>query len=208
MYTHRNILKMVAGALLLVSLPAGAQVLGGSLGGAANGSLGGRLGGAEIGGAATAAGDASFDASGAFDAARHQARRAGGKARDMGGEAAVAARSRVDATRETAAASVETAQSVSARAGHRAARSATRASSSVEQYGAAQASSQPSGDLAIGGFSGARAEQRAAGHSISAEGAAGSQTTANRSELRSDTYGGARLSAKKDEPAPAETPAQ
>ena len=38
MNINRNVLKIVAGVLLVASLPAGAQVLGGGLGGAANGA--------------------------------------------------------------------------------------------------------------------------------------------------------------------------
>ena len=73
MNINRNVLKIMTCALLVVSLPAGAQVLGGNLGGAATGTLGSRLGGASIDGAAGAAGHA--DASGAVGTARDRAQR-------------------------------------------------------------------------------------------------------------------------------------
>ena len=72
MNIHRNVLKIAAGALLMASLPAGAQVLGGSLGGGVNGTLGSRLGGFGIHGASSAAGSANagIDAADTFGAAR------------------------------------------------------------------------------------------------------------------------------------------
>ena len=44
MNLHRNVLAIVAGAALMASLPAGAQLLGGSVDGAVNGTIGGSVG--------------------------------------------------------------------------------------------------------------------------------------------------------------------
>src|SRR6185295_1374262 len=110
MNIHRNVLKIVAGTLLMASLPAGAQILGGSLGGAANGAFGGTLGSAgSLNGAAGANGNAGFDASGAFGAARDRTQHAAGKTRDVAGNAFGVASSRVESTRGAADASVQTA---------------------------------------------------------------------------------------------------
>lgn len=205
MHTYRNILKVWAGVLMMVSLPAGAQALGGNLGGVASGSLGGRLGGTEIGGAAAATGNARFDASGTLGAVRHQVRHADRKVRVAADETAVAARSRIDSTRDTADASVATAQAAGVQARHRAVRSAALASTSVEAYGVEQTRAQPRGGIEIAGSGGVGAEQHAAGRSTAVHGAAVSQTDADRSGLSSSTFGAARLSSQKDEPAPAET---
>ena len=56
MNSHRNVLSIVAGALLMTALPASAQLLGGSVDGAMNGAFGGTIGGAGIHGAGSAAG--------------------------------------------------------------------------------------------------------------------------------------------------------
>lgn len=212
MNIHRNVLKIVAGALLIASLPAGAQVLGGGLGGGLNGALGGGLGGAGVNGAGSAAGNANagIDASDTFGAARDRARQVGGKTREVAGSAVGTASSRIESTRGAADASVQTTQSASTRASRRAARAAAQGSTSVEQTSAAQANTQPSGGLLLNGAGGASAERHAMGRTIAADGVAGSQTSADRSGLANSAYGQGRVSMKKDEPAappaPAETP--
>jgi hypothetical protein len=211
MNIHRNVLKIVAGALLMASLPAGAQVLGGSLGGAANGTLGGTLGGSRIGGAGSAAGNANagIDASDTFGAARARTHQAASKTRDVAGSAVGTTRSRVESTPGAADTSAETAASAGAKTSHRAARAAARARTSAEQESAVQTSTRPSGGLLLNGSGGASAEQHVMRRNIAADGAAGSQTSANRSGIANSAYGQAGLSMKKDEPvapAPAETP--
>jgi hypothetical protein len=201
MNIYRNVLKIVAGALLLASLPAGAQVLGGSLGGAANGTLGGTLGGARIDGAASAAGHAGFDASDTFGAASAGARQAGSKTHETAGRAVGAAHSRVESTRGGAEASVQTAHSAGVRASRRAARRAARtgASASAEQRGAAQIDTRPSGGALLNGAGEAHSEQHAFGRSIAAQASADSQTSANRSGLSSKTDGQAGVSTQSNE---------
>src|SRR5512143_3581030 len=96
MNIHRNVLMIVAGVLLMTSLPAGAQVLGGSLGGGINGTLGGRLGGAGVNGNASGAANAGIDASGTLGAALDRTHQAATKTRDVAGGAVGATRSRVE----------------------------------------------------------------------------------------------------------------
>ena len=213
MNIHRNVLKIVAGALLIASLPAGAQILGGSLGGGANGALGGALGGGggRIGGAGSAAGNANagIDATDTFGAARDRAHQTASKTRDVAGNTVGATRSRVDSVRGTTEASAQTASSAGVKTSHRAARAAARARTSAEQDSAVQTSAQPSGGLLLNGSGGASTEQRIMRRNIAADGAAGSQTSANRSGIANSSYGEAGLSMRKDPPvapAPAETP--
>ena len=211
MNIHRNVLKIVAGALLMASLPAGAQILGGSLGGAANGTLGGTLGAGRIGGAGSAAGNANagIDASDTLGAARDRAQQAGGKTREFAGSAVGATRSRVESARGATETSVQTANSAAAKTSHRAQRAAARTRTSAEQSTAVQTGTQPSGGLLLNGSGGASAEQRVMRHTIAADGAAGSQTSADRSGIANSANGAAGLSMKKDAPvapAPAETP--
>ncbi len=86
---NRNVLKIVAGVLLVASLPAGAQVLGGGLGGAANGALGGGLG-QGIHGSGGIVGGGSItgpDAVGAAGKARDRVQQAGQRTKDAAGKA-------------------------------------------------------------------------------------------------------------------------
>jgi hypothetical protein len=206
MNIHRNILKIVAGTLLVVSLPAGAQVLGGSLGGAMNGAFGSRVGGASIGSGAAGAANASIDASDTFGAARERARVAGGRTRELAGNATGAARAGVESTRGAADASAQTAASTGARANRRA-RHAADASFAEEQAGAATMSAQPTGNAVLSGSGEASTQQHVMRHTITADGAATSQASANRSGIASGAYGQTNLSVKKDEPPPAAAPA-
>src|SRR5881394_3174265 len=201
MYVNRNVLKILAGSLLLASLPAGAQALGGGLGGAAGGTLGGTLGGANINGAGAAAIGADFDASGSFGAVRDRAQQVGGKTRQVAGRAVGTARSGVESARGAADASVQTAHSASVNASH-----SVEADGAAQAGSASQASIQPSGGAQLSGSGGAGAEQHAMGRNVKAEGAAGSQTSADRSGLANSSDGQVGLSVNKDEPASSETP--
>jgi hypothetical protein len=212
MNLHRNVLAIVAGAALIASLPVGAQVLGGSLDGAANGTFGGTLGGAGVNGAGagSVSGHAGVDASDSFGAARARARQTAGEGRDVAIGAYGATSSRVDSARGTAGATVDTTHSAGARASRRAARAAseTRSSTSIGHTSAAQADTGSNGGLFANGAGEARTEQRAMGRSIAAEGAAGSQMSADRSGLASSGYGEAGLSMNKPQhAAPEPTPA-
>ncbi|MEO8465288.1 MAG: hypothetical protein ABI640_08095 [Gammaproteobacteria bacterium] len=210
MNIHRNVLKIVAGALLMASLPAGAQILGGSLGGAANGTLGGALGGGRINGAGSAAGNANagIDASDTFGAVRNRTQQAGGKSRELGGSAVGTTRSHIESVRGASQASVETASSTSVKTGRRAARAAERARTSTAADGVVATSAQPSNGLALNGSGEASAEQRVMRRTVAADGAAASQTSVNRSGIANSADGEAGLSMKKDGPmtkTPAET---
>jgi len=206
MCINRNVLKIVTCALLMVSLPAGAQVLGGNLGGAATGTLGSRLGGAGIDGAAGAAGHA--DASGAFGTVRDRAQQAGGKTREIGAGAVGTARSRVDSTRGAADATVYAGHSAGVNAGQRAAdsaayvgNSAAQSSASAAHNSAAQTNVQPSGGVLVNGAGTVSTEQRAIGRSVSAQGATGLEASGDRSGLSAGNHSQAGVSVKKDEPA-------
>jgi hypothetical protein len=205
MNIHRNVLQIVAGTLLMVSLPAAAQVLGGSVGGAAQGTLGGSLGGAAIHGRAAAAGNAPIDGTGTFGSARSGVRQIAGVSREATIRARGAARSNVEAARGTTEASIDAAYSAGVKANRRAARSTSQANGSTRPYSAAQVSTLPSGELLVNGSSGASTEQHVAGRRMVARGAAGSQTSADRSGLTSNAYGQAGVSIKTDEPVPTET---
>ena len=199
MNIHRNVLSIVAGTLLMASLPAGAQVLGGSFGGAMNGAFGGPLGGAGVHSAA--AGNAGVDASRTVGATRDRASQAAARGNDIAVGAYGEASSRVESTRGTAAASVETAHSAGMRGvrqSRRAARSAAQASTSVAETGAAQASTASNSGVLVSGASEGQVEQRALGRSVTAQGAAGSQTSADRSKIATGTYGEAGVSVQKE----------
>jgi hypothetical protein len=183
MHINRNVVKIVASALLMVSLPAGAQVLGGNLGGTANGTLGGTFGRTNIDGATRATGNASVDASGAAGAARDRADRIGGRAREVGAGAAGTARSRVASTRGAADSTVHTAHSVGVDASQRTVDPAARARNSAAQNAAAQTNVQPNGGLLVNGSGAAATEQRAMGRSVSAESAAAWEANGDRSGL-------------------------
>jgi len=143
MHTNRNIVKIVASALLLVSLPAGAQVLGGNLGGAANGTVGGAFGRTDVRGAAGGAGNVGFDASGPAGAVRERADNVRGRTLEAGAGAAGTARSRVDSTRRATTTTAHTAGSVGVDASRRTADSAAQARHSVAQSAAAQSKIEP-----------------------------------------------------------------
>lgn len=196
MNIHRNVLSIVAGALLLASLPAGAQVLGGGVGGAMNGALGGPFNRTDIHGAA--AGNAGVDASDTVRAARDRAARTGSRGRDVAAGAYGTASSRTESARGAAAADVATAHSAGVNASRRAARSASQTNTSVAQADAAQATTASSDGALVGNAGGAGVEQRAMGRSIAADGAAGSQTSADRSTVTSSAYGEAGVSAQKE----------
>ena len=205
MYTNRNVVKIVASALLLFSLPAGAQVLGGNLGGAATGTFGSTLGRTDIGSAAHAGGNAGLDASGPVGATRERSDNIGAKTLEAGAGAAGTARSRVGSTRRAPEATAQTASSAGVATSRRATDSAAQARSSAAQSAAAQSSVQPAvqsnGGLLVNGSSAAATEQHAMGRSVSA----GSATEWDASRDGSGLEGGAasqtHVSAKKDEPA-------
>lgn len=195
MNIHRKVLSIVAGTLLLASLPAGAQVLGGGVGGAMNGTLGGPFNRTGIHGAA--AGNAGVDASDTVGAARDRAARTGNRGRDIAAGAYGTASSRAESARGAAAADAATAQSTGVNAGRRAARSASQ-TSTIAQADAAQASTASSDGAFVGNAGGAGIEQRAMGRRIAADGAAGSQTRGDRSTVTSSSYGEAGVSAQKE----------
>jgi hypothetical protein len=203
MYINRNVLKIVTTLLLVVSLPAGAQVLGGSLGGAANGTMGGTLRGASIDGAAAASGNAAMDTSGAFGTVRDRAQRAGGKTREVGASAVGTTRSRVESARGAADATAHTAHSAGVSASQRTVGSAAQVSNSAAaaQYGAAQTNVQPGSGVLVNGAGATSTEQRAIGRSVSAESAAGWDASGDRSGVSTSSYSQTGVSVKKDEPA-------
>jgi hypothetical protein len=205
MLTNRNILKIAASALLLISLPAGAQVLGGNLGGAANGTFGGTLGRTDIHGAARGAGNVGVDASGPAGTMRERAGNVAGRTREVGAGAAGTARSRVDSTRSAADAAAHTTATAGANAGRRTVDSAAQARSSAAQSTAAQSNVQPgvqpSGSLLMSGSGAAATQQRALGRSVSADSAAEWQASGDRSQLAGSAASQTDVSVKKDEPA-------
>jgi len=205
MNINRNMLTIVTGALLMASLPAGAQVLGGGLGGAVNGTLGGSFGGGGINGAGNAAGGGAFDTSGTFGSVRDRTQQAGSRTHEAAATATGNARSRVDSARGATDATVQGAHSASVNAGRRAADSANQTGQAAPQ-GAEQSNTQPAGGLLLNGSGSASAEKHAMGRTVSANGSGESSTSADRSGLFNSTNGQAGASIKKDEPAPTATP--
>jgi hypothetical protein len=204
---NRNVLKFVAASLLMISLPAGAQVLGAGLGGAANGALGGSFGGVGVNGGAAAAGQAGFDASRAAGIVHGRAQQAGGLTREAAVGAAGTARSHARSARAAADAGVQATQSAGANASRRAARSAARAAGTVEQSGAAQANVGTGGGALLNGSGAAGTEQHVMGRGIAAEGIAGSSTSADRSGVSSSLNGDVGVAAKEHGRASAEATA-
>jgi hypothetical protein len=84
------------------------------------------------------------------------------------------------------------------RQSRRAARSAAQASASVAETSAAQASAASNSGVLVNGASEAQVEKRALGRSVTAEGAAASQTSADRSKIATSTYGEAGVSVQKE----------
>lgn len=207
MNINRNVLKIVAGALLMAALPAGAQVLGGGLGGAVNGTLGGSLGGGGINGAGSAAGGGAFDTSGAFGSLRDRTQQVGSRTQDAAANAKGSAGSRVDSARGATDATVQGAHSASVNAGRRAADAAstTQGATQSTTQSTTQPGAAPSGVL-LNGSGSAGAEKHAMGRTVSAQGSGDSTTGLDRSGLFNSTNGQAGASMKKDEPAPAQTP--
>jgi hypothetical protein len=202
---NRNVLTIVAGALLVASLPAGAQVLGGGLGGAVNGTLGGSLGGGGINGAGSAAGSGAFDTAGTFGSLHDRAQQAGSRTNEAAANAKGNAQSRIDSARGATDATVQTAHSAGVNASRKAADSASTTQQGATQPAATPAATQPSG-LLLNGSGSASAEKHAMGRTVSAQGSGDSTTSADRSGLFNSTNGQAGASVKKDEPAPAQTP--
>jgi len=212
MNIHRYVLKVVAGALLVASLPAGAQVLGGGAAGGLNGALGGGLGPQGLGGAggAGAWGHGGLDGAGTLGSARDRTQQLGGRTRDAAGNAAGATRSRAEAVRGNSAASVDAAQSAGVSAARNTAEPASQHGTSATPAAAAGpgATMQPEGGLLAGGGGSAGAEKHAFGHDVTALGSADSQGSADRSGVRYSGNGKADVGVKKNEPAPATEPAQ
>jgi len=205
MDTNRNVVKIVASALLLISLPAGAQVLGGNLGGAANGTFGGTFGRANIHGAAHGAAGAGIDASGPAGTLRERADNTGVRSLELGAGAAGTARSRVDSTRRGTDAAAHTAAAVGADVSRRTVDSAGQARNSATQNAVAQSNVQPrvqpDGGLLMNGSEATAAEQHALGRSVSAESAAEWQASGDRSRLTGSAASQTDVSVQKDEPA-------
>jgi hypothetical protein len=201
MNTHRNVVTIVASALLLVSLPAGAQVLGGNLGGAATGTVGGTFGRTDIHGAARGAGSAGIDASRPAGAVRERADNVRGRTLEAGAGTAGTARSRVGATRRTTDATAHTAASAGLDASRRAVDSAAHTRSSAAQSAAAQPNVQPNGGVLVNGSGAAGTEQRALGRTVSAGSAAEWQASGDRSQVASSAASQTEVSMTKDQAA-------
>jgi hypothetical protein len=198
------VVKIVAGALLLASVPAGAQILGGGAAGGLNGALGGGLGAQGLGaaGGAGAWGRGGIDGAGTFDAARDRTQQLGARTHEAARKAGGATRSGAQAAHGRTAASAEAAQS----AGASAARSAEPQAPAVPAAPATGA--QPGSGLVLQGGGSAGAEKQAFGHDVSALGSADSQGSADRSGVHYNGNGKADVGVKKHEPAPATEAAQ
>jgi hypothetical protein len=187
MNINRNVLKIVAGALLVASLPAGAQVLGGNLGGAASGALGGGLG-QGIHGSGGIMGGGSItgpDVAGTTGKVRERARQAGEHGKDAATNATGAVRSRAEHTQGSASG---------------AAGVATQAGTAANGAAASSAGAQPDGVL-LGGATSANAQRKVVGRDVSAGGAAASEGTLDRNGLRGSASGQADASVKKSDTA-------
>ncbi|MEO8306735.1 MAG: hypothetical protein ABI616_01675 [Pseudomonadota bacterium] len=191
MNIKRNTLTIVAGVLLVASLPTSAQVLGGGLTGTANGMLGGSFGAAGMQGAGSGAGNAGLGTADSFGMLHDRASQAAGRTRDTAASKAADAHSRVDTVRGTSDAT--------AQAAHSATVNGAKSGEPASQTGVTGA--QPGDDLLLGGS--ASAQKHAMGHNASAHAATDSATTANSSGLGNNSNGQAGLAVTKDEPAPA-----
>jgi hypothetical protein len=190
----------VASVLLVASLPAGAQVLGGGLGGAANGALGGGLG-QGIHGSGGIIGGGSItgpDAVGAAGKARDRAQQAGQRTKDAAAETKGAVGARVEQARGAATATGYATGSAGAAAGRGAVDSAQSGNGAVN--GAASSSASRDGLLFDGATSGSL-DKQVAGRDVIANGSAASNGRADRSGLDAGLSKQANVSAKKSEPA-------
>jgi hypothetical protein len=199
------VVKIVAGTLLVASVPAGAQILGAGAGGGLNGALGGNLGAQGLGaaGGAGAWGRGGLDGSGTFTSARDRTQQLGDRTHQAAGNASGATRSQAQALQGRTAASAEAAQS----AGASAARSAAQTEAQPDAP-ASPATVQPGSGLLLHGGGSAGAEKQAFGHDISAMGSADSEGSADRTGVRHNGNGKAEVGVSKQEPAPAAEPAQ
>jgi hypothetical protein len=200
---NRNVLKIVAGVLLVAALPAGAQVLGGNLGGAANGALGGGLG-QGIHGSGGIMGGGSItgpDATGVAGKVRDRAQQAGERTRDTAGNAAGAARSRVEQTQGSVSGAAQATTSTAAASGSGAAGMAQSGTAAANGAAASSATAQQGNGLLYSGATSANAERSVPGRDVSASGAAASEGAFDRNGLRNSTSGQADASVKKSDSA-------
>lgn len=201
-------LTLMAGAMLVASLPAGAQVLGGGITGAASGMLGGSFGTSGMQGAGSGAGSAGLGTADSFGTLRDHASQTAGRAREATAGTAADARSRADSVRGTTAGTAQTAHSAGVEVAKDAKSDAPAPQGNITpaQQGNVTPAS-PGGDLLLGGS--ASAEKHAMGRSATAHGAANSETSANRSGFMNSSGSQADIALTRDEPAPAATtPAQ
>lgn len=179
MNINRNVL-IVAGALLVATLPAGAQVLGGGVGGAMNGALGGGIGQGIHGNGGFMGGGSidSPDVAGKAGKVRERATQAGERTRETAANTAGAARSQVQKARGSASASGAVASSATAQ----------------------------DGSLLFGASSAAGAQKQVLGRDVAAAGNATSNGGADRTGFSNSTAGDAGVSVKKTETATTEAP--
>ena len=202
-----NTLTIMAGALLVASLPAGAQVLGGGITGAASGMLGGTFGTSGVQGAGSGAGNAGLGTSDSFGTLRDRASQTAGRTRETTAGTVADARSRADSARGTTAATAQTAHSAGVEATKDAKSDATAPQGSTPAQPGNVTPAPQGGNLLLGGS--ASAEKHAMGHNATAHGAANSDTSANRSGLMNSSGSQADIALTRDEPSPAATtPAQ
>jgi hypothetical protein len=199
MNINRNVLKIVAGVLLMASLPAGAQVLGGGLGGAANGALGGGLGQGVHGSGGIMGGGSITgpDAVGAAGIARDRLQQAGQRTQDTAAQAKDATRSKVGQARGAATATGQATATAGANAGRGAANAAQSGNGAAN---AAASSNASQGGLLFDGATSGGFEKQALGHEVSADGSTTAAGRADRSGLDASTSKQAQVSARKSEP--------
>jgi hypothetical protein len=198
MNINRNVLKIVAGVLLAASLPAGAQVLGGSIGGAANGALGGGLG-QGVHGTGGIMGGGSItgpDVAGTAGKVRERAQQAGERTKDAASNTAGALHSRVEGTRGAASATAQGSAAAGATAAQGTAGTATQ-SGNATANGAASSATAPQGGVLFDGASSAGMEKQALGRDVSVSGSGASSGRADRSGINASSGGQAEASAKK-----------
>jgi hypothetical protein len=136
---------------------------------------------------------------------RDRTQQTGAEARGATSNAVDTTHSRVRSARNATAATAHGAEAAGANTSrHGAAAAADADSAAVVQRGPAKSPTPSDHGLSLDGSGSTAAEQHAMGRNVSAQGTAGSQTSADRAGASSNADGQAAVAASKDRPATAE----
>lgn len=194
MKNHRNVLSAVAATLLVASLPANAQLLGGGASGALGGALGGTAGPGGINGSGVLHGDAAGSLSGNTGVLRERVRQTAGQARDGAADAAAGARSRAVAAKD-AAGNASASVAGSANGAFTAGREATTPDAASD-------------GISLDGEAAGQKDASVRDRNVSVGGRSGGRANVGPRGVNGGVDGGGMVSARKQQTEPAPAPAE